>query len=202
MRYTLSLILIFTASILFAQPSATKVDDRIGLIKTAQNKVLGYGFVAMNNNVIFTAADNITFDQEMIFEDSNGKIYSLRVVATDKVGNIGVLMSSEDISQKPFGLNLNYSIDSETELFSTSSEMNNDNAKSSLQLVGKNSKIQKSKEFKFIELTSDNSIEYTGMPIINAYGEVIGLISNKTVDDSKQVILTGSIMDGQMWKKM
>ena len=83
-----------------------------------------------------------------------------------------------------------------------SSEMNNDNAKSSLQLVGKNSKIQKSKEFKFIELTSDNSIEYTGMPIINAYGEVIGLISNKTVDDSKQVILTGSIMDGQMWKKM
>lgn len=201
MRYTLGIILILLSTSLFAQPTAQIADERVGQLKTIDGKMLGYAFVAMNKNVVFTAADNITFDQEMVYENPEGKTFKLRVVATDKVGNIGVLMSGTNIHDNPYALNLNYTISGDTELESFVSD-DQSVKQSSLMVVAKNSKIEKSKEFKFVDVFIEGPVQFSGSPILNANGEVIGLVSSHRSNDDNTSVLTASIMDGQMWKKM
>ena len=100
MRYTLvfSLILFYTQS--YTQKVVINDLQQIGLIKTISDKILGYGFVAMNENVVFTAAHNISFEEQMIFQSSDGNVFPLNIVATDPTGDIGVLLASDPISTK------------------------------------------------------------------------------------------------------
>ncbi|MEE9373811.1 MAG: hypothetical protein V3V00_12230, partial [Saprospiraceae bacterium] len=183
-----------------AQSKITISDSRIGLLKTTSNKVLGYAFVAMNKNVVFTAAHNIIYDEHMLFEDAQGRQFSLRVVATDKVGDIGVLMTNDNIHDDPYNLNLNFSIDQETELFGFGSNDSSDSQmKFRASLSGKASKIQKNREYKSVNLNMKNAPVMSGMPVLNAYNEVIGLVTSSNNNDA---IIKVSIMDGDMWKKM
>ena len=203
MRYTLSLVFIFMSSLLISQNIKVKTtNSQIGILKTETDKILGYAFVAMNENVVFTAAHNITYTEKMIFEDAQGNNYDLRVVATDKVGDIGVLMSSGSINDNPYALNLNYSIDQETELFGIELEGSKVKSKIKADLKGKSSKIEKKKEFKSIELVMSDAPKMAGMPILNAYNEVIGIVTSTQTHDKGMKICKVSIMDSDMWKKM
>ena len=203
MRYALSILLIFGFLVINAQSKEVISDNRIGILKTTSNEVLGYAFVAMNKNVVFTAAHNITFNDNMVFEDSQGKQHPMRVVATDKIGDIGVLMTNNPINDNPFALNLNYAIDQETSLFGFGKDDSSDSqVKQGIELTGKSSKIEKKKEFKSIEILLSNAPRKAGMPLLNKNDEVVGIIIDSKQGKNGMQLCKVSIMDSDMWKKM
>lgn len=201
MRILLSALLILISSAVFCQNSSLQADDRIGVLKTVDDDLLGYAFVAMNKNVIFTAADNISFEHQMVFVTNYGAHFSVKVVATDPVGNIGVLMSDRPISEKPYSINLNFDIQKNTPLQVMSMDKN-ESLFETTTVSGKSSKMEKSKEFKFVDIPFKTSSPLSGWPILNAFGEVIGLASSVNLNNGETAIVKASIMDGQMWKKM
>ncbi|MDG2449386.1 MAG: hypothetical protein P8M34_07100 [Saprospiraceae bacterium] len=203
MRYALSILIIFTFLVANSQSKSTISDSRIGILKTQTNEILGYGFVAMNKNVVFTAAHNITFEQNMIFEDSKGNQHTMRVVATDNIGDIGVLMTNNDIHEDPFALNLNYTIGQETSLFGFGMDnSSNSQVKQGVELKGKSSKIEKKKEFKSIDIVVNNAPQRAGMPLLNAYNEVVGIVIDSKLEKKGIHNCKVSILDSDMWKKM
>jgi len=206
MKYTLAFSLILASFLGISQKGIDVDQSKLGIIKTASNKTLGHGFVAMNENVVFTAAHIITYDEDIFFEDINGKSFPLKVVATDPIGDIGVLMTTEPISNNPYVLNLNYNINIETEIYSLANGAKEMGIQEAI-LKEKTTQIQKNKEFKSLEVAIDGSKGHIGSPILNNNSEVIGIIIDNTAQKSNKnskgtSICKVTLLDGDLWKKM
>ena len=113
--------------------------------------------------------------------------------------------------QKPYGLNLNYDINLDTEIFlpngTAHTTINGPNRPlHKVSLIGKSLKFHKTKEFKSIEIRADYKTDMAGLPILNTNNEVIGIIvrgsetqSDNTSNSRNYQI---SILDSDLWKKM
>ena len=180
-KLIVELILIFFSSLPLTAQSFTIDKNSIGLIEN-DSIVIGSGFILDSANQVITSA-HVIWNQPKVYFSTDGKRYELEVRRIDVINDIAYLKSDSTICETPFKKASITDVENGKAIVYigydwVDTKQSNQNTikvhQSKITAYGK--QFNNGGNANFIEFIGEGKPGYSGGPVLNWNGEILGLM--------------------------
>lgn len=180
-KLIIKLVLLFFSSLPLTAQSFTIDKNSIGLVEN-DSIIIGSGFILDSSNQVITSA-HVIWNQPKVYFSTDGKRYKLEVRRIDVINDIAYLKSDSTICENPFKKASITDIENGKAIvyigydWVDTKQMNQNIIKahqSKITAYGKQS--NDGGNANFIEFIGEGKPGYSGGPVLNWKGEILGLM--------------------------